>query len=83
MDPLASISSSAAAMVGLNMAAWAGAISATGQDPAPATTSAQAQAGTVAQFSVAVLKQTLDLEATVGAQLAQLINSGPGMDFYG
>jgi hypothetical protein len=82
MDPLAAISSSAAAMVSLNLAAQAGAIDAAGGDPMPATVSAQAQAGTQAGFSVAVLKQTLDLEAADGTELAQLINPGPGMDLY-
>ena len=73
MDPLASTSSLAASSVSLGLAALGGSLGAAGQDPTPASLSAQAQAGTQAQADLAVLRKVLDMESSEGTQLAQLV----------
>jgi hypothetical protein len=77
---LGSVSLGAASAVTQNYAAMNAATSAVAQDPGPGTVSAQTQSGTQAQFSMGVLKQTLDIQASVGAQLAQMIGQGSGVD---
>jgi len=82
MDPVAS-AGSAAAMVSRSLAVLGANIAAAGQDPGPDTLASQAQAGTAAQFSMGVLKRVLAMEASTGAQLAQMVDGGPGVDLYG
>jgi hypothetical protein len=77
---LSGISMGAASMVTQNVAAMNAGIQLAGQNPGPATSSAETQASTQASFSMGVLKQSLDLQASAGAQLASLINQGPGVD---
>ena len=81
MDALTS-AGSAAAMVSQNLAAWSASISAAGADPGAATVAGQAADGTAAQFSIGVLKKVLDLEAATGSELARMVDSGGGVDFY-
>ena len=82
MDPVAA-AGSAAAMVSRNLAVLGASVAAAGQDPSVATLASQAQAGTASQFSMGVLKRVLAIEASTGAQLAQMVEGGPGIDLYG
>jgi hypothetical protein len=77
---LTAASLGAASAVSQNYAVLAATNLAAGQNPTPGAVGNQGQAATQAQFSMDVLKQTLDLQATDGAQLAQMINSGAGVD---
>jgi hypothetical protein len=79
MSSSLSVSLGAASAVTQNYAAQAASISVAGQNPAPATTGTQNQTTDLAQFSMDVLKKTVDLQASAGAQLAQLIQ-GTGVD---
>ena len=56
------------------------AIAAVGQNRPPAAPHAQAQAAVQPQISTSVLKTALAIEATTGAQLAQMISQGSGID---
>ncbi len=82
MDPVAS-AGSAAAMVSRNLAGLSASIAAAGQDPSAAVLASQAQAGAASGFSMGVLKRVLAIEASTGAQLAQMVEGGPGIDLYG
>jgi hypothetical protein len=73
MIPLASIGGSAASSVTANLARLEAAVGAAGQDPGPASAAALAGSGAAAEASVAVLKKVIDLEASTGSQLVQLI----------
>jgi hypothetical protein len=77
---LTAVSLGAASAISQNYAALAATNLAIGQNPTPNAVSGQGQAATQAQFSMDVLKKTLDIQAADGAQLAQLIGSGPGVD---
>lgn len=75
MDPLSSLSLMATSMASLGSAGSQAALAA-GQDPTPATVSALDQANVQTDFGLGVLKRTLDLEASAGSQLAQMIGQG-------
>jgi hypothetical protein len=55
---------------------------AAGQDANPETITAADQAKVQSQFSMEVLKQTLDIQASEGTQLAQMLSQGSDVDFY-
>lgn len=74
------VSLGAASAVNQNYAALGSAIQAAGQNPNAATLASQTQSATPATFAVGVLKASLDAEASTGAQLAQMISQGPGID---
>jgi hypothetical protein len=80
MMDLTSVSLGAASGVTQSYAALGPTVLAAGQDPAPATVTDESQVSTQAQFSMEVLKKTLDLQASAGTQLAQLIGPGSGVD---
>ncbi len=77
---LASTSLAAASAVTQNYATLGSALAVTGQNPSGNTVSAQDQASTQTQISISVLKQSLAIQATTGAQLAQMISQGSGID---
>lgn len=70
----------AANMVTQNYAALNSSVQSVGVDPSAATVTTQDQAAIAAQFSMGVLKMSLDLQATAGAQLVQAMTSGSGVD---
>jgi hypothetical protein len=72
---LSAISLGAAAAVTRNFAALNGAIAGTAQDPSVGSVTSQADAATPAQASMDVLRRSIDLQASTGAQLAALIGS--------
>jgi len=80
MDPLASISLSAASIATMNSGALGRQIDAAGADPTPTTISAMDQGATQSSFSMGILKKTLDIQATDGAQLAQMLGQGGNVD---
>jgi len=77
---LASTSLAAASMLNQNVAALQSTIAAVGQNPTAGVASAQAQTSLLPQISTSVLKTSLAIEATTGAQLAQMISQGSGID---
>ena len=80
MDPLAMSSLAAASQVSQNYAALAAQTSAVGQDPTAAGVAGSGNAAVATQASVGTLKKALDMEASMGAQLAQMIAQGTGID---
>jgi hypothetical protein len=62
-------------MVSLNLAQLGNAVGAAAQAPGAATAMALSQAGTAELFSMGVLKKTLAIESSQGAQMAQLLGS--------
>ena len=77
---LSAVSMGAASAVTQNFAAMGSAIQAVGQNPTPAGAAALSSAATPDTFAVGVLKQTLATQASTGAQLAQMIGGGSGID---
>jgi hypothetical protein len=77
---LASTSMAAAGMLNQNVAALQATISAVGQNPTAGGAAAQAQVSLLPQISTSVLKTSLSIEATTGAQLAQMISQGSGVN---
>ncbi|GEM_PF-1764504 len=77
---LASASMAAANMLNQNLTALQATISAVGQNPTAGGVAAQAQAANLPQISTSVLKTSLSIEASTGAQLAQMISQGSGID---
>jgi hypothetical protein len=77
---LTAISMGAASAVTQSYAAQGATALAAGQDPSAGTSTGASQASTQAQFAMDVLKKTLDLQASTGAELAQMIGSGSGVD---
>jgi len=77
---LAATSLAAAGMLNQNVAALQSTLAAVGRNPTPGGAAAQAQAAVLPQISTSVLKTALALEASTGAQLAQMISQGSGID---
>lgn len=73
MDALASLSLMATSMASLSSANLGGAAAAVAQDPTPATISGMDQADVQSSLGLEVLKRTLDLEASAGSQIAQMV----------
>lgn len=76
---ISSISLGAASAVNQNYAALNSAISSTGQNPTVNSVTNQDNAALPAQASMDVLKQSMNLQASAGAQLAQMVASS-GVD---
>ncbi|MDR3669232.1 MAG: putative motility protein [Holophaga sp.] len=77
---LSAISQGAASAVTQNYASLGSSILAAAQNPASTASLAGGQAPTQAQFSVGVLKKSLDIQATDGAELAAMINPASTVD---
>lgn len=77
---LASTSNAAVGMVNQNVATLQATISAVGQNPTVGGAVAQAEAAILPQISTSVLKTSLSIEATTGAQMAQMISRGSGVN---
>jgi hypothetical protein len=77
---LASASMAAAGMLNQSVAALQASISTVGQNPSAGGAAALAQATILPQISTSVLKTSLSIEATNGAQLAQMISQGSGVN---
>lgn len=82
MDSLSSISLAAANSASQSYGTLGALTAIAGQDPTAGTITAQSQAGTATQFATDVLKKALGIEATDGAQLAQMLSQGSGVDIY-
>ena len=80
MGSLALSSLAAASQVTQNYAALAAQTTAVGQDPSAAGVAASGGTAVAAQASVGTLKKALDMEASMGAQMAQMIAQGTGID---
>ena len=80
MDPLALSSLAAASQVTQNGSALAAQTRAVGQDPSAAGVAGADQTALASQASIGTLKKALDMEASMGAQLAQMIAQGTGID---
>jgi len=80
MDPVALSSLAAASQVNQNYAAMAAQTLAAGQDPSAGGAVGTGQATVATQASVGTLKKALDIEASMGAQLAQMIAQGTGIN---